>query len=129
MAAVDDLVNNAWLTVLGRLGMIMVIPVASGLVGIGGLYLNARFQAVTEQLANTDQRVRSLETKVDDAQKSITTIQVQQAVTATAVTAGDKVQAASDQLTSSRLDKMTDAIIVLSTQVAALNATITQMNR
>lgn len=129
MATVDNLVNNAWLTLLGRLGMVLVIPVASGLVGLGGLYMNARFEQVTEQWANTDQRVRSLEAKVDDAQKSINTVQVQQAVTAVAVSSGDKAQAASDQATSNRLDKMTDAITALSVQVSGLNATIMQMNR
>lgn len=108
--------DNVLLLLISRLAMASTPLVASILVYVGGLYLEARFSATTNQLT-------SLETRVDTLTKGYVDLNARVGLINQATTNNTVAW----NTTSLRLDKLTDSIQLLSNNVAALDATVKAM--
>ncbi len=121
--------NNALLLLVSRMAMAATPIVASLLVYLGGFYLEARFDQSRAAVADLDQRLRAVQAQADRVTIAVADVKAQLALTNQAADISGKTALGWQVSVNNRLDKMTDALTSLSTAVAALNATVQQINR
>lgn len=126
---VEKVADNTFLLVLSRLAMLATPLMLTGLVTLGGLYLGSASDRSREIIADLNRQLQAVQAQADKALAAATEINKQMAVTNQIVGANGVNSLAWQVSTSGRLDKMTDTLSVLSSAVAALDATVRQINR
>lgn len=119
-----NVADNAYLLLGSRLAMAATPFVASLLVYLGGMYLDARFAQTRQTIAELDKRVATVQAQSDDNGKEIALLRTAQAVTSTSVQSAATFNNNWQSNVNARLDKLTDAVAGLDRSIAALNATV-----
>lgn len=116
--------DHAGLLLVSRLAMAATPLVASVLVYVGGLYLEARFTSAQDSarlsFASLERRIASLEERADNTARVNSDLSTRMGLANQAISNNGEAW----RTTSARLDKMTNAITGLTATVAALDATI-----
>jgi Tfp pilus assembly protein PilO len=121
--------NNVVLLLISRLAMVMTPLVAMALVYLGGFWLTSQFSHQADEIGGISTKVESFESQVQA--QAITVVDLKAKQDLTALGATDAVSSLDmwEVSTNSRLDKMTDSISSLSASVAALNASLMDLEK
>jgi prefoldin subunit 5 len=121
--------DNTFLLLFSRLAMAATPVVAVVLVTLGTAYLDARFSAQATAISALDRRINNVELAQNTGQQGVAHVQGQVDLANQAITNTTSNTLAFQNATTTKLDKIESALTQLSTQVSALNATVTAMQR
>lgn len=121
---VTALANSILLLLLARLAMVALVPLASILVYIGGLYLEARFEQSHVAVLAVAVRLDAVELDQKMFALTINELKSQQALVNQSAQLTSIAWTAWQNTTNARLDKMSDTLMGLGLTVASLDSNV-----
>lgn len=117
-----DFAENAWLAVVARFSMIALAPIFAATVFFGANWLDGRFDAQASSTAAVADRVKSLEE--DNLPNRLSILENTIVIKGAARDRQISDMAVNQNELAVKVDKLQDTVASLSSNIAALNATL-----